>query len=274
MPERDFVGTARVDDDRAATADQIRAALGLAVGERSEAGNWTEFLRVFISRSRQAGILVMVNGVVGNNTRRPLDPKEFRGFAIADPIAPLIFINGADTKAGQIFTLAHEVAHIWLGETGISHVRANRIPTESAIEVWCNKVAAEVLVPMAMLQSMEISGNIDLAKSEIARAFRVSTLVALRRLWELGRLDDDEFQRIYALELEDLKQRDRGKSSGGDFYNTMGARVDPRFAAAIIGSALEGTTLIGDALNLHNLKSTKTLRKEAIRLGVLSDVSS
>lgn len=273
-PEREFVGSADLGDDQVMKADEIRKALGLEVGERSGTGNWSEFLRVFINQVRQAGILVMVNGVVGNNTRRKLNPREFRGFAIADPVAPLIFINGADTKAGQIFTLAHEVAHIWLGQTGISHVRPNHIPTENEIEAWCNKVAAEVLVPMATLETMFISDSIVQAKSDVARTFRVSTLVALRRLWELGRLDDSEFQQVYAAELDDLKQRDASKQPGGNFYNTMGARVDPTFAAAIIGSALEGTTLIGEALNLLNLKSTNTLRIEAIRLGILSDVSS
>lgn len=267
-PEIDFVGSASVEDDPAIAAGVIRAVLGLEVGTRSEASSWSEFLRSVINQARKSGILVMINGVVGNNTRRPLDPKEFRGFAIVDSHAPLIFINGADTKAGQIFTLAHEVAHVWLGETGISHVRANRIPAESVIEAWCNKVAAEVLVPMAVLESMPVSDEVSNAKSDVARTFRVSTLVALRRLWELGRVDEEEFQRLYALELEELRQREKRKPSGGDFYNTMGARVDPRFAAAIIGSAFEGSTLIGEALNLLDVKSTEVLRKEATRLGV------
>ena len=264
----EYVGSVNTKDDPARVAETIRAFLQLQVGARSEAGNWSEFLRLFISQARKSGMLVMINGVAGNNTHRLLNPKEFRGFAIADEFAPLIFINGADTKAGQIFTLAHEIAHIWLGQTGISLVSANRISEENSIEAWCNKVAAEILVPMSELAEIPIATEINAAKAEVARIFRVSTLVALRRLRDARKINEDEFQRLYGVELEELKQREKKRPQGGDFYNTMGARVDPRFAAALIGSAFEGGTLMGEALSLLNLKSTGTLRKEASRLGL------
>jgi Zn-dependent peptidase ImmA (M78 family) len=269
-----FVGSASAGDQPAVVAGQIRTALKLEIGNRSEVANWGEFLRYFIAHAREAGILVMVNGVVGNNTHRPLNPREFRGFAIPTPFAPLIFVNGADTKAGQIFTLAHELAHIWIGKGGVSNSAADDLPEEIApdqnVERFCNAVAAEVLVPMAQLTTMDLPSDIDLAKTMIARTFRVSTLVALRRLKDLGRLTYDAFQETYHAELVFLKQQAKKSSGGGDFYATMGTRVDPRFASAVISAALEGQTLMGDAFDLLDLKNSKTFREEARRLGVTS----
>ncbi|MCB5198560.1 ImmA/IrrE family metallo-endopeptidase [Loktanella sp. TSTF-M6] len=272
-PLLEFVGSFTADDPPAIVAGSIRTMLKLEVGSRSEAANWGEFLRLFITLAREAGILVMINGVVGNNTHRKLNPREFRGFAISDPFAPLVFVNGADTKAGQIFTLAHELAHIWIGKGGISNAAADYLPEDmepdSTVERFCNAVAAEVLVPMAQLQNMELPEDSDLAKTTIARVFRVSTLVALRRLKDLGRLSYDAFQQAYEAELEFLMEKAK-RSSGGDFYATMGARVDPHFASAVISTALEGRTLMGEAFDLLNLKNSKTFREEARRLGVAS----
>ncbi|MGR3759249.1 ImmA/IrrE family metallo-endopeptidase [Roseobacteraceae bacterium NS-SX3] len=270
-----FVGSADVGDQPAVVAGHIRTALKLEVGSRNEASNWEDFLRQFIALAREAGVLVMINGVVGNNTHRTLNPREFRGFAIADPFAPLVFINGADTKAGQIFTLAHELAHVWIGRDGVSNSSVDDLPEHLApdfnVERFCNAVAAEVLVPMAQLSNMDLPTDVDLAKSLIARTFRVSTLVALRRMKDLGRLSYDGFQDSYDAELDFLKKRAKQrKSGGGDFYNTMGARVDPHFASAVISAALEGQTLMGDAFELLSIKNSATFRKEARHLGVIS----
>ncbi|WP_424930015.1 ImmA/IrrE family metallo-endopeptidase [Amaricoccus tamworthensis] len=270
-----FVGSAATGDPPAIVAGNIRTELGLEVGSRSEAANWEEFLRHFIMLARDAGILVMVNGVVGNNTHRPLNPREFRGFAIADPFAPLVFINGADTKAGQIFTLAHELAHIWIGKDGVSNSAADDLPedlaTDFKVECFCNAVAAEVLVPIAQLVNMVLPSDVDLAKTLIARTFRVSTLVALRRIKDLGRISYEDFQTAYEYELDFLKKKaNQKKAGGGDFYSTMGARVDPNFASAVISAALEGQTLMGDAFELLSIKNSDTFRKEARHLGVIS----
>jgi transcriptional regulator with XRE-family HTH domain len=123
-----FVGSTHLTDDVEAAAATIRRALGFDVEERRQMPTWTDALRRFIEQADALGALVMVNGVVGSNNRRKLDPQEFRGFALADNLAPLVFINGADTKAAQMFTLAHELAHIWLGLPAVSDTQASQVP--------------------------------------------------------------------------------------------------------------------------------------------------
>ncbi|HMM61712.1 MAG TPA: ImmA/IrrE family metallo-endopeptidase, partial [Candidatus Rifleibacterium sp.] len=91
------------------------------ISDRGEAANWESFFNILVERSEQAGIIILRSGKVGNNTHRTLDVKEFRGFVIYDELAPFIFINGADAKAAQIFTLVHELAHVWLGASGVSN---------------------------------------------------------------------------------------------------------------------------------------------------------
>ena len=117
-----FVGSATLESDVVDVSRSIRKVLGFDVGERRSIPTWTQGLRRFISQADSIGIMVMVSGIVGSNTHRSLNPREFRGFALANPLAPLVFINGKDTKAAQMFTLAHELAHIWLGETALSDV--------------------------------------------------------------------------------------------------------------------------------------------------------
>ena len=145
-----FVGSADAADSIETVAERIRRALGFEVAARGQMRTWEEALRRFIEQADELGVLVMVNGVVGSNNRRKLNPGEFRGFALSDDRAPLVFVNGSDTKSAQMFTLAHELAHIWLGESGLSDVEPVGSPS-SKVEIWCNRMAAEILVPMAAL---------------------------------------------------------------------------------------------------------------------------
>ncbi|MBP8273707.1 MAG: ImmA/IrrE family metallo-endopeptidase [Acidobacteria bacterium] len=144
-----FIGSLTTETPIDVAADAIRTTLHFSVEERQAMGSWSEALRGFIEQADAAGILVMVSGVVGNNNRRKLSPDEFRGFALSDPFAPLVFVNGADSKAAQMFTLAHEIAHLWLGATALSDIDPRATPT-GRVEQWCNQVAAELLVPLCV----------------------------------------------------------------------------------------------------------------------------
>jgi Zn-dependent peptidase ImmA (M78 family) len=263
-----FVGSAETSDDVVAVASRIRTTLGFDVRAQRATPTWTDALRRFIEQADAAGIMVMCSGVVMNNNRRKLDPEEFRGFAIADNLAPVIFINGADTKAAQMFTLAHELAHVWLGQSAVSDAQAGRI-SNNETERWCNKVAAELLVPLVDLKAdyqprSDLQGEV----SRLARRFKVSTLVILRRIHDAGGLTWDQLWTEYEREVERLQSVEKG--SGGNFYLTQAARVSKRFARALIVSTWEGRSSFTEAFRLLGVKKMETFRGFEQSLGMVA----
>ena len=186
LPPVPFVGEVRVGDVPEAVAAKLRDTLDLSVTERQTLPTWTDALRQLIARTEDAGVLVMASSIVGANSHRKLDVDEFRGFALADHLAPLVFLNAGDSKAAQMFSLAHELAHLALGQSSISDAEAGRVP-ERTTERWCNKVAAELLMPLAaMREAVQREAAIEQEIQRLARLFKVSTLVALRRLFDAG----------------------------------------------------------------------------------------
>ena len=185
QPPLGFVGSATLRKRPRVAADEIRKTLNLEAVASKVCSTVEEALRILINRAEEAGILVMVSGIVGSNTHRKLDEKEFRGFALADPYAPLVFVNGADSKAGQRFTLAHEIAHIWLGKSALSNL-GDVVPEKKyqPEEAWCKAVATELLVPQARLGSLASNSSgttfrsnlIRRVGSRFARSLIVSTL--------------------------------------------------------------------------------------------------
>ena len=260
-----FIGSARIDDSVVDTAAQMRRVLNLDTEGWREHPDWETAFRAFIRQVEYAGILVMVNGVVENNTRRKLDPGEFRGFALCDDLAPLVFINNADAKAAQLFTLAHELAHLWHGESALSDVSPNpALDRGRQVERWCNRIAAELLLPLAELESILPPGDPLAAVELIRRQFKVSALVVLRRLYEAGRISDAEFQDAYESEQRRLQSL---TGSGGNFYPTLMSRVGRRFSHAVMRTALSGSTLYRDAYSLLGIRKTATFDELRAQLG-------
>ncbi len=252
-----FVGSATLQSDVETTAKKIRATLSFDIEERQQLPNWTQALRYFANQVDDLGILVMISGVVRNNPHRKLNPEEFRGFALADKLAPLVFINGADTKAAQIFTLAHELAHIWLGESSLSNVTPDSF-SPHRIERWCNQVAAEVLVPLVSLrQNFREDVTLSDELQRLVNYYKTSTLVVLRRLFEIEALQYSTFAEQYRYQLSQLKPR---KGSGeGNFHATLKTRVGQRFGTALVESTLSGDTSHKDALYYLGIKKMSTL---------------
>jgi Zn-dependent peptidase ImmA (M78 family) len=257
-----LVGSTPVGSPVKAAAAAIRRQLGFHPSNSRES-TLDGVLREFCDAIEAAGILVVRAGIVGNNTRRKLDPGEFRGFALVDSHAPLIFVNGADFKAAQIFTLAHELAHIWAGESALSNLENTLVPEPQKVEWFCNAVAAEYLVPLeaVKLDLEKLSGNPEQVVEALRRQYRVSELVIIRRLFDAGAIGATEFKRWYEERIENY--RHEPKSSGGDFYKNQPNKVGRRFASALIASTLEGKTLFRDAMSLLDMKKVATFHEFA-----------
>jgi len=201
----------------------------------------------------------MVSGIVGNNTHRKLDPGEFRGFGMADDVAPVIFVNSADSRPSRaplMFTLVHELAHIWAGDSGVS---ADPLATEGQDrELWANRVAAEVLVPACELAAVWTgAGAADLQSAR--RVFRVSVLAILKRALDCGLVEWAEYQRAYKSEWDRIGPT-MGESlpGGGNFYHTQPYRLSRRLVHAVIADTLEGRTLFTEAYSLLGIRKHST----------------
>lgn len=265
----DFIGSVTLQNSVEVVAALIRDQLQFKLEERTRDSSWGAALRRLIDTAEEAGMLVMVSGIVGNNTHRPLNPDEFRGFALADSFAPLVFVNGTDTKAAQIFTLVHEVSHLWLGQSALTDASLNG-ETGNEVELWCNRVAAEVLVPGESLRKTYQGEPTTDELERLARLYKVSTLVALNSLFDAKLIRWATFKPAYDSELARIRKlmTDRNSGPGGDFYNTQPLRVSRRFARAVISDTKAGQTLHRDAYRLLGTKKHETFTKLGDKVGV------
>jgi Zn-dependent peptidase ImmA (M78 family) len=257
QPALEFIRSARLSDRPISVVRSIRAALGIDADWAAHHHTWTDALRDLRHRLEEAGILVMANGVVGNNTHRKLDPGEFRGFVLVDEVAPLVFVNAADGKAAQMFTLAHEIAHLWFGKSAAFDLR-ELLPADNRTEIACNRVAAELLIAETALRTYwpEAKDEDDPFQA-VARRFKVSTLVAARRALDLGLIARREFFDFYRRYEADERRHAKQKPTGGNFYATQDGRVGRRFATAVVQAAREGRLSYRDAFVLTGLQGKK-----------------
>lgn len=261
-----FAGSASVQQDPDAVAGQMREILGLGAGWANEHATWTEALLDLRLKVEDAGIVTSWSGIVGNHTRRVLDVEEFRGFVLADEYAPFVFINTCDAKAAQMFTLVHELAHVWLGKAGVVNMDAMQ-PANNDTERFCNRVAAEVLVPQPEMEKAWAAAQNKPAPIEVvARRFKVSQLVVARRALDLGYMYRNDFFDFYNAYIEDDRrlQARRHEHPGGNFYATAPMRLGRPFVDAIVRAAREGKLLYRDAYQLTGLhgKTFDTLSRK------------
>lgn len=262
-PRLRFVGSASPGDNEVDVARAMRRQLGFHPAA-ADGTTLTDVIKEFVEAIEKLGVLVMKSGVVGNSTKRKLDPDEFRGFALVDEYAPLIFVNGADSRAAQLFTLAHELVHIWAGASAVSNLKAS-IPPDQRVERFCNAVAAEYLVPPELL--LQAIGAAPAELGQLVQAlrgrFKVSSLVILRRLRDIQHISHPQFDALYQQELEAFEEREGRQAGGGSYYLNQPNKVSRRFASALVASTLEGRTPYRDAFALLDMKKTKTFKEFA-----------
>lgn len=270
VPPLAFVGSARLADDPTAIGQEMRRLLGLEEGWAAAVRTWQEAVGALRSAIEAVGVMAVINGVVGNSTRRVLNVEEFRGFALSDDHAPLIFVNGADAKSAQMFTLAHEMAHLWLGAEG-SGVSGfpGVVPDGGAVERFCDRAAAEFLVPEAALIASWPDVRREATPFELlARRFKVSPIVVGRRAMDLRLVAREyffEFYESYTQQERNVKQADR--DGGGNFYNSQNTRVGRLFATQVIRAAKEGRIGFKQAYDLTGLNGG-AFQEYARRLGM------
>jgi len=265
----DFVGSARLTDDAAAVGREMGRLLGVEDGWAANARTWQEAVGALRAAIEELGVLAVINGVVGNNTHRTLNVEEFRGFALCDDYAPLIFVNGADAKSAQMFTLAHELAHLWLGSqaSGLSGF-PGIFPAGNEIEAFCDAAAAEFLVAERELRAYWPEVKRDPAPFEtLAPRFKVSPIVIGRRAMDLSLVERQRFFNFY----NDYTRKEHGQktnaSSGGNFYSNQNARVGRLFTVLVIRAAKEGRIGFRHAYELTDLNGG-SFQKYAQRLGM------
>ena len=237
-----FIGSCTPNNRAEDVARLIRERLEITPALRASMRNWSEYVSTLSKRAEAAGVLVMRSSVVGNNALRKIRREELLGFAISDDLAPLVFVNASDHKSSQVFTLAHELAHLWIGESALGNPDELDEDRHNRVEQFCNQVAAEVLVPQAEFQAAWAADNspdLETRVERLARAFRVSAFVVLRRARETRRLSPDDY---VDLKRREFASRRREQSAGGDYYRNILARMGGRLTEAVL-SDLSGRQL-------------------------------
>lgn len=261
----DWIGCTSLNEKPAEVAARLRKLLDFEVNQRKGFTSWETATKALADRMQALGVLVSVNGIVGSNTRRKLDPREFRGFSLVDPLAPYVFVNGADHKAAHAFTLCHELAHLTLGRPGLSNENLGEFRHDQ-VEAWCDAVASEILAPSEHVTAARDERAVRQTAGELTRELRVSSLVAVRRVFERSELPARAFEGCFSAAVEALPKG--SGSAGGNFYATALKRVGHRFARDVIASALEGNTTYTEAFRLLGVRNSTAFQELSRRVGL------
>lgn len=245
-----FVGKYKQQQNVREIVRDIRRTLSLQENWASQYQTWEDTLNNLTYKIEEAGIIMVFNGIVENNTHRLIKVEECRGFVLVDEFAPFMFLNNSDGKAAQLFTIVHELAHIWIGHSAGFDFRKLQ-PANDPIELLCDKVAAEFLVPEILFKEVW-SKNPQIKYA--ARCFKVSEIVIARRALDIGKITQREFFKFYEDYINRVFIKKENQSGGGDFYATTRKRLSMTFASHVNNAVKSGKLLYREAYKLTSLK--------------------
>ncbi|WP_085726504.1 XRE family transcriptional regulator [Pseudomonas sp. R37(2017)] len=245
-----FVGRFSSRSQVAEVVDDIRRVLGVNpdIGRL----DYEKYSRALIEAAETAGILVMRSGTALGNTHRKLEVSEFRGFAISNAYAPVVFINSSDAPTARLFTLLHELAHIWIGSSGVSDGNSENGREE---EHFCNAVAGEFLAPEVQFRALwnaDVDWQDNLAP--IATRFHISKLAIGRRALDLGYISQAQYSAYYRMILKAFQDE---KGGAGDYYRNATAKNSSRLSKAVLTEAMSGRMLLREAGHLLGVQPAK-----------------
>ena len=264
-----FVGSLNGITDVNVIVNKIRMDLGLDLEWYKECESSSKAFSKVRELLEECGVLVMINGIVGKNTHRALDLNEFRAFAMVNEWAPLIFINGTDSADGRLFSLFHELTHLWIGKNDLYNDRKYSLSVTKPLEVICNAVAGEIMVPTEkFIENWKFNTNDDIYEKikELSKIFRCSGSVIARRALDNKMIGKTVYDQVIACGIEYYIQSKQEKSSGGDYYRVARSKLDGAFVRALCESVNSGRTSYTEAYRLTNTTS-KTFPEVVSGLG-------
>ena len=241
-----FIGSVRFDTPIKEVVASIRQVIRFSIQDQRKTKTSENLFSLIRNRAEEVGILVLLEGNLGSH-HSAISTDQFRGLAISDPVAPMVVINPNDPKVARIFSLIHELSHLWLGETGVSNEDALAVSrTNQRInEAFCNKVAAEFLVPEDELRNewQFRQPNLYDSIANISHMFRVSRIVVARRLLNLGMIDEKFYWTFYKqikVQWQADKERLQEAEGGPGYAMRVQNRLGKRLIKTIIEAAQAG----------------------------------
>ena len=242
-------------------AEDIRGAIELPLDEQRRFADRDALFRGLRKKFEALGIFIQLVGDLGSHHSK-IEPEVFRGLVLLDDYAPIVAINPNDAAAAFLFTMLHEVAHIWLGEAGISNASAFESGVAAnATEQLCNSVAAEFLVPRApFLESWNANRGQELARKVdmLSASWKVSRAMIARRARELRLISEDDWWGLYRLyqqawrrQREQLQEQDGGPG----WYLLAHRRLGNGLISKVLGALDSGSLTYTEASRILGVKA-------------------